>query len=243
MSGRVYVRHKLAFPIQVDRDTLDALPSAYHVSMYVTLLRLAQAENNSAPGFKALAKQARMSAGKASGVLNELESTGIIARTRTKMPNGMDYRTVYEIMGVHGANTPVHEENPVHDMNGVHLVNTVDLQAVSSGEHRVVVADLEEQQHAYCGLVEAGVTVHVAGELSQSMPSECLRQLQAVEHRPAVRDKAATLVQAIRQEWTVPKTVERQELRERRDSCVTCDGLGFVDGNRPNLMAECPDCR
>lgn len=72
ISGCVVVRHMLAFPVHVDRDTLDALPSPYHIAMYGTLLRLAQAENNSAPGLKTRAKQARMSTGKASSVLNDL---------------------------------------------------------------------------------------------------------------------------------------------------------------------------
>ncbi len=205
-SGRVFVRHKLAFPVQVDRDTLDALPSAWHIAMYVTLLRLAQAENNSAPGFKALAKQARMSVGKASAVLNDLERQGVIVRTRTRLPSGLDYRTNYEILGVQDMNTAVQDMNPVHPMNAVHDTNSGDLQGGSPHEHHVVVAppSKKEQQQGLLALLKLGVSRVVAEHLIADRPAEVVRQLEALPRRAGVRDPAATVVKAIKDEWAAP---------------------------------------
>ncbi len=238
MSGRVFVRHKLSFPVQVDRDTLDALPSAYHIAMYVTLHRLAQAENNSAPGFKALAKQARMSAGKASAVLNDLEQQGIIVRTRTRHANGMDYRTNYEILGVHDTNTSVHQMNPVHPLNGVHDTNTGDLQGGSSGEHLVVVAQkLEEQQQALTRLVALGVTTVVAQTLVADNRAEVERQLDALPRRAGIRDPAATIVKAVKEAWAVPPVPEAVAPPPPR-----CDRCSHVATTTYDDLPMCDEC-
>lgn len=239
MSGRVSVRHKLRFPVQVDRDTLDALPSAWHVSMYVTLLRLAQAENNTAPGFKELAKQAHMSVGKASAVLNDLEHAGIIARTRTRLPNGMDHRTNYEILGVQEMNTEA-----IQEMNtrGVQDVNTGHLQGSSPHEHHVVVA-LEEkrQQQAVTRLASAGVTQLVAQALVADNLDEVERQLDALSFRPKVRDKAATLVKSIREAWSVPVANEAEQM-PLVPRCSRCDGAAATTtyDDKP-MCSECAE--
>jgi DNA-binding Lrp family transcriptional regulator len=241
-SGRVFVRHKLAFPVQVDRDTLDALPSAYHIAMYVTLLRLAQAENNSAPGFKALAKQARMSVGKASAVLNELEQAGVIARTRTRTISGLDYRTNYEILGVQDVNTELHDANPVHTMNGVQDTNTGDLQGRSPHEHHVVVAQNEkEQQQAMTALVTVGVSRVVAEHLVAENLTEVQRQLAALPRRTGLRDPAATVVKAIREAWAPPAMPEHPAAA--MPVVPRCDRCAMLPATTSyNDLPMCGDC-
>lgn len=240
MSGRVVVRHKLVLPVQIDRDTLDALPSPYHIAMYVTLLRLAQAEHNTAPGFKALAQQARMSVGKASSILNDLETAGIIARTRARHTNGMDSRTNYEILGVHGVKTPVHEVNEVRAVNGVRDVNTGSLQVGSPGEHRVLVPWNEKQQQAMAGLVRQGVTRVVAQDLVVTDCDEVERQLDLLPERHNVRDGAATLVKAIREKWSAPTstppTIPGLELPPA--ACDDCGGAPGVTTYQDRLVCD-----
>jgi len=262
-SLRIEARDKRDKLVQLEPAALEHLGTPYHLAMYFTLARLADSENSTAPNLDALAWKACMSRRKAMQVLNELEERGVIARTRTRLDNGLTGRTVYSVLGIdtstghtmppRGHEMPTRHTVPPAGHEMPSTISSGNLREASHAPH-VVVAITNKTTTLVEGLRTAGVSLHVAEQLVRDMPEECGRQLAALAHRPGVRDQAATLVAAIRDGWELPDSVARAERAAKRaeltaqqqhlrEQCQRCHGDGFIESSeQPGAMAYCPDC-
>lgn len=79
-------------------DIVPTLPTVYHVGVYVAILTLLRKGIRS-PGFRRIASEAKVSAGKLSFILNDLEVLAVVRRVRVTHPSGLDGRTQYYALG------------------------------------------------------------------------------------------------------------------------------------------------
>lgn len=116
-------------------------------------------------------------------------------------------------------------------VSGVLSSNTDALtQETSTGSSSGVVASL----------IREGVTAAAAAQLvADQGEAEVREQLEALPHRKA-RDRAAVLVQSIRQRWAVPSALEayRQAQRRQQEQQARSRAVAVVAADRAQRQAE-----
>lgn len=266
---RIEARLKRRIDVPIEWDAMDALETPTNLAVYFALTRMSLAENNCAPGVEALARMARVSRATLMRSLKELERKGVIVRTKTKLDNGMQGRTIFSVMGTdvveyepvlprgsHGETPAVsapqsHSETPRGETRQSHGETPVVAGDSGSGlmvrPQQMLHAVSSKQQHA--GLVDrlvaVGVDRHSARRLVEERAEECVRQLEALPRRKAGRNPAGLLRRAIEEAWSLPVDVMPvvsmlPVVEESREVCAGCDNLRNVEEG--GEWIRCPDC-
>jgi hypothetical protein len=198
--------------------------------LYAVLLSYAWQEGSCFPSYQRLKADLGCGLNQVTKYLRELESAGLVTRRR----RGLGHSTVYTIHDpADGGCSQDDQPTQTHRISESRVTETVKAESpvrrheqdsgdYQAGEHHHPLAppstDSDERAGAVddallASLTEQGVTERIAVRLVNTYDAQAIReQLAWHPHRPAAKNPAGSLVEAIREQWPAPVAwLEAQE--------------------------------